>query len=200
MALVTEVMETASKLELKMKILDIKARLFQTEEIKLFPGVNGVFIGLFAHWAQLGSTQGVMFSFGVKMTNGNLSPRVAGKLEFAMKTVGKIGDYERNEYRTVSQVDEFFSLSDGIIYRKLPSFFLAGSFEKSPLELKITLYKEEPTKLKMSQELEVPKSLKMKETLSAVGRALLEDDRTTDFTVRCGTEVIRVHKNILRAR
>ena len=38
------------------------------------------------------------------------------------------------------------------------------------------------------------------ETLSSVGKTILEDDATADFSIRCATKEFRVHKTILCAR
>ena len=38
------------------------------------------------------------------------------------------------------------------------------------------------------------------ETISTLGKTILEDDATTDFTIRCDTKNFRVHKAVLCAR
>ena len=42
--------------------------------------------------------------------------------------------------------------------------------------------------------------LSSQETFSSFGKTVLEDDATTDFTIRCETKEFRVHKTILCAR
>ena len=45
-----------------------------------------------------------------------------------------------------------------------------------------------------------PEPAGSQETFSAFGRAVLEDNSTADFTIRCATKNFRVHKTFLCVR
>ena len=47
---------------------------------------------------------------------------------------------------------------------------------------------------------EFPDSLMPEAIISSVNRVIMEDESTTDFSVRCDTKTFRVHKNFLCAR
>ena len=47
---------------------------------------------------------------------------------------------------------------------------------------------------------EVPISLRPEGVISSVNRVIMEDESTTDFSVRCDTKTFRVHKSFLCAR
>ena len=49
-------------------------------------------------------------------------------------------------------------------------------------------------------ELEVPRSLGSEATISAVNKAIMLDESTADFTVRCETKEFKVHKSFLCSR
>ena len=48
--------------------------------------------------------------------------------------------------------------------------------------------------------LEVPKSLGKEVIISALNKAIMQDEDTADFTVRCETREFKVHKNFLCSR
>ena len=49
-------------------------------------------------------------------------------------------------------------------------------------------------------ELELPRSLGSEATISAVNKAIMLDESTADFTVRCETKEFKVHKSFLCTR
>ena len=57
-----------------------------------------------------------------------------------------------------------------------------------------------PGTLAIVEELEVPKSLGSEATITAVNKAIMLDEDTTDFTVRCENKEFKVHKNFLCSR
>ena len=48
--------------------------------------------------------------------------------------------------------------------------------------------------------LEVPKSLRSEVTIPTLTKAIMMDEDTADFTVRCATREFKVHKNFLCSR
>ena len=48
--------------------------------------------------------------------------------------------------------------------------------------------------------LEVPKSLGSEVTIPALTKAIMQDEDTADFTVRCDTREFKVHKSFLCSR
>ena len=54
--------------------------------------------------------------------------------------------------------------------------------------------------LRTKTRLEVPKSLGSEATIPALTKAIMLDEKTADFTVRCDTREFKVHKNFLCSR
>ena len=57
-----------------------------------------------------------------------------------------------------------------------------------------------PGTLTIVEELEVPRSLRSEVTILAATKAIMLDEDTADFTVRCQTKEFKVHKNFLCSR
>ena len=52
----------------------------------------------------------------------------------------------------------------------------------------------------MTEDLEVPKSLGSQATINAVNKAIMLDEDTADFILRCENKEFKVHKTFLCSR
>ena len=78
--------------------------------------------------------------------------------------------------------------------------YKSGGWEDEAVTLEIVFSLQYPGLLLTSHGVKIPKTLTSQETLSAVNKAIMEDQETADLTLRCREETFRVHKNFLCSR
>ena len=78
--------------------------------------------------------------------------------------------------------------------------FKSGGWEDKVVSLEIVFSLQYPGLLLTSHGVKIPKTLTSQETLSAVTKAIMEDQETADLTLRCGEETFMVHKSFLCSR
>ena len=134
-----------------------------------------------------------------------LAGEVGVNLDGEVETV-KFGDVEKDSYQGFTSSKLSIKSSKTIQYWKGINETAKGVFvyipkeeqSKTTLELKLKLF--HPEVLTMTQELEVPRSLVSQEALAGVTEAIMQDEDTSDFSVRCEAKSFKAHKNFLCSR
>ena len=142
---------------------------------------------------------------------GEVKVDMAGQIE----TV-KLGDVEKNEYKAFTDNKITINSNSGITVTYYGSgysgskqnsikdtgvfLYKSGGWEDEAVTLEIVFSLQYPGLLLTSHGVKIPKTLTSQETLSAVNKAIMEDQETADLTLRCEDQSFRVHKNFLCSR
>ena len=115
-------------------------------------------------------------SEGKQMVSGTITLPSGEKRSWSKEVLG--GSWDLND-----------SLFCGTMPRKFYGKWAKNNGNDLKLKVSITVH-----------ESEVPISLRPEAVISSVNRAILEDESTSDFSVKCDTKTFRVHKSFLCAR
>ena len=162
-----------------------------------------------------------LFCLEIERKEANEKVKLAGEVKVDMagqiETV-KLGDVEKNEYKAFTDnkitinsnsgiTVTYYGQSSGYNGSKQNSIkdtgvfrYKSGGWEDEAVTLEIVFSLQYPGLLLTSHGVKIPKTLTSQETLSAVNKAIMEDQETADLTLRCREETFRVHKNFLCSR